>query len=236
MFHHEVTCESEGNGHKLVAQQIAQYIQNRVQSGQNRYEDFLLLSFYREKHMAYADEFRKRRIPVKFDGRLPMDDYQPIYRLNLRVQAVCHPLDETLSFRVLCECGNVLPEEWDLFRMCVKELPEETLLTRYRDTRSLMAHVDELTKRLPDTEMNRRILKALAMLNRDRLLSQQRTPCAFLEELVEKSDGLFVDPYPKSSLFAKSIVVLKCHRTVQSHKRFLWYNEYIIHGGGADCD
>jgi len=195
VFHHELTCESEGEGHRLAAQQIAQYIQDRVQSGQNRYEDFLLLSFYREKHMAYADEFRKRKIPVKFDGKLPMDDYQPIYRLNLRVQAVCHPLDETLSFRVLCECGNVLPEEWDLFRMCVKELPEETLLTRYRDTRSLMAHVDELTKLLPDTEMNRRILKALAMLNRDRLLSQQRTPCAFLEELVEKSDGLFVDPY-----------------------------------------
>ena len=118
-------------------------------------------------------------------------------------------------------------------RQILLQLPEETLLTRYRDTRSLMAHVDELTKRLPDTEMNRRILKALAMLNRDRLLSQQRTPCAFLEELVEKSDGLFVDPYPKSSLFAKSIVVLKCHRTVQSHKHFLWYNECIIHTGEA---
>ena len=195
VFHHEVTCESEGDGHRLAAQQIAQYIQNRVHSGQNRYEDFLLLSFYREKHMAYADEFRKRKIPVKFDGKLPMDDYQPIYRLNLRVQAVCHPLDETLSFRVLCECGNVMPEEWDLFLMCVKELPEDTMLTRYRDTRSLMAHVDELTKLLPDTEMNQRILKALAMLNRDRLLSQQRTPCAFLEELVEKSDGLFVKAY-----------------------------------------
>ena len=34
----------------------------------------------------------------------------------------------------------------------------------------------------------------------------------------------------------KTRVDLKCHRTVQSHKRFLWYNEYIIHGGGADCD
>ena len=195
VFLHELTCENEGDGHKLAAQQIAQYIHSRVQSGQNRYEDFLLLSFYREKHMAYADEFRKRKIPVKFDGKLPMDDYRPIYRLDLRVQAVCHPLDETLSFRVLCECGNVRPEEWDLFRMCVKALPEETLLTRYRDTRSLMAHVDELAKHLPDTEMNRRILKALAMLNRDRLLSQHRTPCAFLEELVEKSDGLFVEPY-----------------------------------------
>lgn len=195
VFHHEVTCESESEGHILAAQQIAQYIQDRVQTGENKYEDFLLLSFDREKHKAYTDVFRKRRIPVKFDGRLSMDDYLPIYLLNLRVQAVCHPLDETLSFRVLCKCGNVLPEEWDLFRMCVKELPEETLLTRYRDTRSLMAHVEKLAKLLPDTEMNRRILKALAMLNQDRLLSQQRTPCAFLEELVERSDGLFIDPY-----------------------------------------
>ena len=45
------------------------------------------------------------------------------------------------------------------------------------------------------------------------------------------SEKLFIRKEPK-----KTLVVLKCHRTVQSHKRFLWYNEYIIHGGGADCD
>ena len=33
------------------------------------------------------------------------------------------------------------------------------------------------------------------MLNRDRQLSQHRTPCAFLEELVERSEGLFIKDY-----------------------------------------
>lgn len=195
IFHHTITCDNENDGHQIAAEQIAQFIQDRVESGQNKYEDFLLLSFYKERDIAYANELRVRHIPVKFDGALPINAYPPIQLLNMRVQAVCHPFDETLSFRVLCVCGNVQAEEWDLFRMNVKQLPEETKLVRYRDTRSLMGHVDELAELLPDTEMNRRILKALAMLDRDRRLSQQRTPCAFLEELVERSDGLFIESY-----------------------------------------
>ncbi len=195
VFQHTITCASADEGHEIAAAQIAQMIQDRVKSGQNRYEDFLLLSFYREKHSDYSDEFRRRGIPLKFDGSLPIDAYQPIQKLNLRVQAVCHPFDEVLSFRVLCECCDVLLEEWDLFRMNVGRLPEESNLTRYRSSRDLMAHVDELTERLPDTGMNRHILRALAMLNRDRLLSQERTPCAFLEELMERSEGLFTEPY-----------------------------------------
>ena len=238
VFHYELTSGSENEGHALAAQQIAQLIQDRVQSGQNKYEDFLLLSFYREWHTAYADEFRKRKIPVKFDGRLPVDAYRPIKLLNLRVQAVCHPFDETLSFRVLCECGNVLPEEWDLFRMCVKKLPEETMLSRYRETRSLMAHVDELTKLLPNTEMNRRILKGLAMLNRDRLLSQQRTPCAFLEELVEKSDGLFVDPYDTDEFqnqYAALLWVIDSIRT-RNPQQFVDMADILLTFAQSDMD
>ena len=65
--------------------------------------------------------FRKYGIPVKFDGRLDISTYRPIELLNLRVQAVTHPFDERLSFRALCECGEVMPQEWDLFRMNVKK-------------------------------------------------------------------------------------------------------------------
>ena len=195
VLHHLITCEDEDQGHEIAAEQIAQMIQDRVQSGQNKYEDFLLLSFFRERHLAYADALRKREIPVKFDGALPMDTYLPIQLLNLRVQAVCRPFDESLSFRVLNECGGVTPEEWDLFRMNIKHLPTEESFQRYIDSRALMAHVDELKELLPDTEMNCRVLKALAMLSRDRLLSQHREPCTFLEELVENGEGLFVLPY-----------------------------------------
>ncbi len=195
VLHHLITCEDEEQGHELAAEQIAQMIRDRVQSGQNKYEDFLLLSFFRERHLAYADALRKREIPVKFDGALPMDTYLPIRLLNLRVQAVCHPFDESLSFRVLNECGGITPEEWDLFRMNIKRLPAEESFRRYIDSRALMAHVDELKELLPDTEMNRRVLKALAMLNMDRMLSQHREPCTFLEELVENGEGLFVLPY-----------------------------------------
>ena len=195
VLHHLITCEDEDQGHQMAAEQIAQMIQDRVKSGQNKYEDFLLLSFFRERHLAYADALRKREIPVKFDGALPMDTYLPIQLLNLRVQAVCHPFDESLSFRVLSECGGIAPEEWDLFRMNLKRLPEEAGLQRFRDSRALMSHVEELRELLPDTEMNRRVLNALTMLNRDRQLSRDREPCAFLEELVERSDGLFVLPY-----------------------------------------
>ena len=195
VLHHLITCEDEDQGHRMAAEQIAQMIQDRVESGQNKYEDFLLLSFFRERQLAYADELRKREIPVKFDGALPMDTYLPIQLLNLRVQAVCHPFDESLSFRVLSECGGITPEEWDLFRMNLKLLPEETELQRFRDSRALMSHVEELRELLPDTDMNQRVLNALAMLNRDRQLSRDREPCTFLEELVERSDGLFVLPY-----------------------------------------
>ena len=238
VVHHELTCESEEEGHVLAAQQIAQYIQDKVRSGANSYEDFLLLSYNKERHMAYADEFRRRKIPVKFDGMLPMEDYLPIYRLNLRVQAVCHPLDETLSFRVLCECGNVLPAEWDLFRMCVKALPERTNLTRYRDTRSLMAHVEELAKLLPDTAMNRRVLKALDMLNRDRLLSRHSTPCAFLEELVQRCEGLFVEAYDAEEFqnqYAALLWVIDSIRA-QDPLQFVDMAELLSAYAGSDMD
>ncbi len=195
VIHHLVTCEEEEQGHAIVAEQVARMIQERVESGKNKYEDFLLLSFFRERHLAYADALRKRKIPVKFDGALPMNTYLPIQLLNLRVQAVCHPFDESLSFRVLSECGGVTPEEWDLFRMNVRHLPEEAGFQKYIDSRALMAHVEELRAVLPDTEMNRRVLKALDMLNGDRMLSQHREPCAFLEELVESGEGLFVQSY-----------------------------------------
>lgn len=238
VFHHELTCGSEKEGHSLAAQQIAQLIQDRVQSGKNKYEDFLLLSFHKVRNTAYTKEFRKRKIPLKFDGSLPMRDYSPIQLLNLRVQAVCHPFDETLSFRALCECGNVFPKEWDLFRMCVKELPEETMLSRYRETRSLMAHVDELTKLLPNTEMNRRILKALEMLNRDRLLSQQRTPCAFLEELVEKGEGLFVESYDPDEFqnqYAALLWVIDSIRT-RNPQQFMDMADILLTIAQSDMD
>ena len=195
VFRHLIPCGDEEEGHRTAAELIARMIQDRVESGRNRYEDFLLLSFFRERHSAYADAFRKRKIPVKFDGALPMDAYRPIRLLNLRVQAVCHPFDESLSFRVLHECCGVEPEEWDMFRMAVRRLPEETGLRRCRDSRTLMAHTDELRQLLPDTRMNRRVLKALAMLQRDRQLSRSRQPCAFLEELTERGEGLFVFSY-----------------------------------------
>ena len=195
VIHHLVTCESEDAGYEQAALQIAQMIRDRVNTGRNEYKDFLLLSFFRERHLAYAEAFRTMGIPVKFDGSLPSDAYPALQLLNLRVQAVCHPFDESLSFLVLTECGGVLPEVWDLFRMEVKQLPEETRLARYRNIRSLMGHTEELREYLPDTEMNRNTLKALSMLNRDRLLSQERTPCAFLEEVVENTEGLFTDEY-----------------------------------------
>ena len=195
VFHHLIECEDEEQGHRAAAEQIAQMIRDRVNSGRNRYEDFLLLSFFRERHLAYADSLRKREIPVKFDGALPMDTYLPIRLLNLRVQAVCHPFDESLSFRALCECGGVRPEEWDMFRMELSSLPEEADPGRFHDIRVLMSRAEELRRALPDTDMNRRVLDALAMLNRDRQLSRSLGPCAFLEELAERGDGLFVLPY-----------------------------------------
>ena len=190
IYTHAIPASSR-EGHALAARRIAAFIRQRVDAGQNEYRDFLLLSYNREKEMAYADELRRLHIPVKFDGALPSDAYPALRLLDLRVQAVCHPFDETLSFRALCECGGVTPEEWDLFRMLVSRLPEETRLGAYRDTRSLMGHVKELEELLPDTEAVRRVLRALAMLDHDRVLSQSRTPCAFLEEVVEKGEGLF---------------------------------------------
>ena len=196
VLNHVVSCGSAEDGHELAARQIAQMIRDRVDSGRNKYEDFLLLSFYKEKRHVYANALREREIPVKFDGSLDSGAYQPLQLLNLRVQAVCRPLDEALSFRVLSRCGGISPEEWDLFRMRVRQLPEETKLSKYVNIRSLMGHVDQLAELLPDTEMNRRVMHALSMMDRDRKLSQQRTPCAFLEEIVERNDGLFTEDYP----------------------------------------
>ena len=72
--------------------------------------------------------------------------------------------------------------------MNLKSLPEESDLRRFRDSRALMSHVDELRELLPDTDMNRRVLSALAMLNRDRQLSRNREPCK-LPELRRKDSG-----------------------------------------------
>lgn len=200
VFCHEIICNDEFEGHEIAAKQIAQYIYDRVKNDHNKYEDFLLISFNREKHMVYSDELRKKKIPVKFDGKLPVDTYLPIHLLNLRVQALCHPFDESLYFRALCECGNISPKELDLFFLGVKRLWESMNLKKYISIWQLMTDVDELIKFLPDTEMNKRILKVLAMLNRDRTLSQMRTPCAFLEELVENCNGVFVDTYDRDEL------------------------------------
>ncbi len=204
VFHHVLPCDEAGmiegeevpvDPFKVSAEQVARYIRHRVDHEGNSYGDFMVMSFYRETNDVYSDMFRKYKIPVKYDAILRIDRYHPIELLNLRVQAVMHPFDERLSFQVLCECGDVMPQEWDLFRMTLKKLPPETNLTVYRDTRSLMDHVEELERLLPRTDMNRNILKALSMLNNDRKLSQHREPCAFLDELVEKSEGLFRQPY-----------------------------------------
>lgn len=204
IWHHVIPVVEEGaetedgeqiDSYTVAAEQVAQFILRRVRENGNRFGDFLILSFYREKHNQYTEVFRKYRIPVKFDGRLSISSYRPIELLNLRVQAVTHPFDERLSFRALCECGKVLPQEWDLFRMNVKKLPEETRLTKYRTVRDLMSHTEELRELLPHTPMNRNIIRALKMLDDDRKLSQRRDPCAFLDELTEMSDGLFRDEY-----------------------------------------
>ena len=208
VWHHMLPCDEEGwtgnpeeeeteqlDPYEAAAEQIAKFIRYRVDNTGNRYGDFLILSFNREFHSQYTDMFRKYQIPIKFDGTLSISQYRPIVLLNLRVQAVCHPFDERLSFRVLCECGDVTPQEWDLFRMNVKRLPAETNLTRFRKIRDLMGHVEELRGLMPSTPMNRNIFKALKMLDDDRKLSQHREPCAFLDELAEMSDGLFRDEY-----------------------------------------
>ena len=203
VFHHVIPVPEGGltgedgrriEGYAAAAEQVAQFILRRVEQG-NRFGDFLVLSFYREKHREYTEAFRKYQIPVKFDGLLDISAYRPIRLLNLRVQAVSHPFDERLSFQALCECGEVLPQEWDLFRMNVKKLPPESHLTRFRTVRNLMSHVEELQRLLPPTAMNKKIFRALQMLDDDRKLSQHRDPCAFLDELVEMSDGLFRDAY-----------------------------------------
>ena len=204
VFHHIIPYFEEGavteNGlpvdsYEAAAEQVAQFILRRVEENGNRFGDFLILSFYREKHSEYTEVFRKYRIPIKYDGLLDISDYRPVVLLNLRVQAVTHPFDERLSFRALCECGEVTPQEWDLFRMNVKKLPEETRLTKYRTVRDLMGHTEELGALLPNTPMNRNILRALKMLDDDRKRSQRRNPIAFLDEVIEMSDGLFRDEY-----------------------------------------
>lgn len=208
IWHHVLPCDEEGftgnpeeeeteqlDPYEVAAEQIAKYIRYRVEHTGNQYGDFLILSFNREFHGQYTDLFRKYEIPIKFDGILDISQYRPVELLNLRVQAVCHPFDERLSFRVLCECGDVMPQEWDLFRMNVKRLPAETNLTRFRKIRDLMGHVEELRRLMPSTPMNKNIFIALKMLDNDRKLSQHREPCAFLDELVEMSDGLFRDEY-----------------------------------------
>ena len=204
IFHHVIPAYEEGkmledgtvvDGYETAAEMVAQFIMDRVGNQGNQFGDFLILSFNREKHSEYTEVFRRYRIPVKFDGLLDISAYRPIKLLNLRVQAVSHPFDESLSSQALCECGEVTPQEWDLFRMNVAKLPTETRLTHYRSVRDLMSHVDELRQLLPPTPMNKNIFKALKMLDDDRKLSQHRDPCAFLDELVEMSDGLFRDPY-----------------------------------------
>ena len=218
VFCHEIICNDEIEGHEIAAKQIAQYIHDRVKNSQNEYKDFLLLSFNREKHMVYSDELRKRKIPVKFDGKLPVDTYLPIHLLNLRVQALCHPFDESLYFRVLCECGNISPQEWDLFCLGVKRLKEDKNLNEYISIPKLMTDVDELIRFLPETEMNNRILKVLAMLNRDITLSLTRTPCAFLEELVENCNGLFVDTYDRDEFQKQYAAILQIIDSIRAKK------------------
>ena len=208
IYHHVIPCYEDGSlpgddeesamlldPHWEAAEQVALYIRDRVDSGGKEFGDFLVISFNKEKHDQYSEVFRRFRIPVKYDGVLPMTAYHPLQLLNLRVQAICHPFDERLSVRVLCECGDVLPQEWDLFRMNLKKLPPDSGLGKFRDPRNLMNHTEELWRLLPDTPMNRNILKALRMLNGDRKLSQHREPCAFLDELVENSEGLYREAY-----------------------------------------
>lgn len=201
VLHHIIPCFEKDNEdpnlnpYQVAAEQVARYIRYRVDREGKAYGDFLVLSYYRETHNEYSDAFRKYGIPAKIDAKMSISRFQPILLMNLRVQAVCHPLDERYSFRALCECGNVKPQEWDSFRLDVKQLPPETRLTVYRDTRSLMDHTEELSRLLPDTEKNARILKALQMLNEDRVMSQDLLPCAFLDRMAEKSEGLFREPY-----------------------------------------
>lgn len=200
VIHHVITSEDKEATPDFydAALRIAEFIWERVQSGRNSFGDFLLISFNKETCMDYTDVFRDFRIPIVFDGKLPMNGYKPIQRLNLRVQSVCHPFDETLAFRVLNECFGVKPKEWDLFRMNLKQLPREIIDKDEPTVHTAVFAEKKLEEILPQTEMNLKILHALKQMSRDDLLSRNLTPCAFLRDLTENVDGLFTEEmYPE---------------------------------------
>ena len=195
VFTHRIEGNSDDYCYRVAAQQITEMIRTRVQNGENTYGDFFLLSFFKEDRSEYTNFLRRCNIPVKFDGKLPITDYEPLQLLNLRTQTVINPFNEALSFRTLMQCWNVSPEEWHYFTSSVKKLPDETRLNRYVNIRSLMGHTDELARLLPDTELNRHVLHALGSLDHDRKLSEQATPCGFLQAMIEEPDGLFTHEY-----------------------------------------
>ncbi len=197
VIHHVITTEAPDAKPDFndAAICIAKFIRARVREGRNQFGDFLLLSWNKETHYEYTDVFRYYHIPIIFDGKLSMGEYQPVQLLNLRVQSVCHPFDESLAFRVLYECFGVTPQEWDLFRMNLKELPREALGREDPVIHTAVFRSKQLRDLLPHTDMNLKILDALQTMERDVRLSRSRTPCAFLRELTEKSEGLFMEEY-----------------------------------------
>ncbi|MDO5435999.1 MAG: UvrD-helicase domain-containing protein [Clostridia bacterium] len=212
---HNVQAKDENEAYDRAAEEIARMIRRRVDSGENKYGDFLLLSYFREDRAAYTDQLRAYDIPVKFDGKLSVSDYPPLRLLNLRVQAVVHPFNEALSFQAMHECRGITLQQWHRFRADVRSLPDETRLNRYTDIRSLMGHTDELARLLPDTALNRDILRALEMLDRDRRMSRSRTPCGFLQALAEDPDGLFTDEYDANAYQNQYAALLQAVETVR---------------------
>ncbi len=91
IYHHVIPCYEDGNlpgddeetamlldPHWEAAEQVALYIRDRVDNGGKEFGDFLVIGFNKEKHDQYSEVFRRFRIPVKYDGVLPMTAYHPL--------------------------------------------------------------------------------------------------------------------------------------------------------------
>lgn len=166
-----------------AAVQAADMIAGMVESGRYKYGDFLLISRNREKNQVYSEEMRRRGIPLRFDGSLAAAEFSALKRMDLRLQAVVHRMDNAAAFAMLEGCFGVTCMEWMRFVERVKTECERKDIW----IRSLARDIRTLREQLP-VRGDEHVFRALECFRRDITNMESSTPVAFLEKMLE-------DPY-----------------------------------------
>lgn len=191
VYEHIIEGDKKEDATLTAAATVADLIANMVRYGYH-YGDFLLLSRNREKESAYAEEMRKRGIPLRFDGAMKASDWECLKRMDTRIQAVAYPLNDVLAYAVLRQCFFITENEWLSFQEAVKALnrtlPDDKQF--FISIRSMAVQIKNIAKHI-DKATHHRVIKALNCLHEDTRNAESMSPVSFIEKMLTDPDTLF---------------------------------------------